>query len=78
MFTDVTAGSNFAPTGFFRAGLAVAEAYDAGILGQKVLGSSKGDTAFDDLTFPTRPLYSGNPWFLRFVVSYYQWRDGRA
>ena len=46
-------------------------------LGQKVLGLSEGKTAFDDLPFPTKPLYSGNPWFLPAVVSWYRWRDKR-
>ena len=44
-------------------------------LGQKVLGLPEGKTAFDDLPFPTRPLYTGNPWFLPAVVSWYRWRD---
>jgi glycine/D-amino acid oxidase-like deaminating enzyme len=46
-------------------------------LGQKVLGLSQGKTAFDDLPFPTKPLYTGNPWFLPAVVSWYRWRDKR-
>ena len=46
-------------------------------LGQKVLGLSQGETAFDDLPFPTKPLYTGNPWFLPPVVSWYRWRDKR-
>jgi len=44
-------------------------------LGQKVLGKAEGKTAFDDLPFPTRPLYTGNPWFLPATVKAYQWRD---
>ena len=44
-------------------------------IGQKVLGLKAGKTAFDDLPFPTRPLYSGNPWFLPPMVAYYRWRD---
>ena len=46
-------------------------------LGQKVLGLAEGQTAFDDLTFQTRPLYSGNPWFLSPTIAYYRWRDRR-
>ena len=46
-------------------------------LGQKVLGLAEGKTAFDDLPFPTKPLYTGNPWFLPAVVSWYRWRDKR-
>ncbi|HSF95686.1 MAG TPA: FAD-binding oxidoreductase [Thermohalobaculum sp.] len=45
--------------------------------GQKVLGSQAGRTAFDGLPFPTRPLYSGRPWFLPAVVAWYAWRDRR-
>jgi hypothetical protein len=44
-------------------------------LGQKVLGSKEGHTAFDDLSFPTRPFYTGNPWFLPATVAWYRWRD---
>ena len=35
----------------------------------------KGRTAFDDLKFPTRPLYTGRPWFLPALVGWYRWRD---
>ena len=35
----------------------------------------EGKTALDDVPFPTRPLYQGNPWFLPAVVSWYRWRD---
>ena len=44
-------------------------------LGQKVLGLVEGKTAFDDLPFPTRPLYNGRPWFLPAVVSWYRMQD---
>ncbi|MFK7939193.1 MAG: NAD(P)/FAD-dependent oxidoreductase [Roseovarius sp.] len=44
-------------------------------VGQKVLGLSEGRTAFDDLNFQTRPLYTGKPWFLPPMVAYYRWRD---
>jgi glycine/D-amino acid oxidase-like deaminating enzyme len=46
-------------------------------MGQRVLGLKEGRTAFDDLPFPTRPLYFGRPWFLPAVVAYYAWRDRR-
>ena len=46
-------------------------------MGQKVLGLSEGRTGFDDLPFPTRPLYSGRPWFLPPMVAWYRWRDRR-
>ncbi len=47
-------------------------------LGQQVLGLAEGRTAFDDLPFPTRPLYTGKPWFLAASVRWYRWLDGRA
>jgi len=44
-------------------------------LGQKVLGKAEGKTTFDNLPFPTRPFYTGYPWFLPATVKMYQWRD---
>ena len=44
-------------------------------LGQQLIGDPAGATAFDDLTFQTRPLYTGKPWFLPAVVGWYRWRD---
>jgi hypothetical protein len=29
----------------------------------------------DETPFPTRPFYTGNPWFLAPTVRYYRWRD---
>ncbi|MFX0545924.1 NAD(P)/FAD-dependent oxidoreductase [Roseovarius sp. S1116L3] len=46
-------------------------------LGQKVLGLADGRTAFDDLPFPTRPFYTGRPWFLPAAVAWYRWNDAR-
>jgi hypothetical protein len=46
-------------------------------MGQKVLGLAEGRTAFDDLPFPTRPFYTGRPWFLPAAVAWYRWRDGQ-
>jgi hypothetical protein len=40
-----------------------------------VLGLPEGRTAFDGLAFQTRPLYTGNPWFLAPSVRYHRWRD---
>jgi len=45
-------------------------------VGLRVLG--RGDasrTAFDDLEFPSHPLYSGSPWFLSAMVAFYRLRD---
>ena len=44
-------------------------------IGQQVLGLDEGRTAFDDLAFQTRPLYTGKPWFLAPSIRYYRWRD---
>ena len=44
-------------------------------IGQQVLGRPEGRTAFDGLAFPTRPLYTGKPWFLAPSIRYYRWRD---
>lgn len=46
--------------------------------GQKVLGLKEGRTGFDATTFQTRPLYTGNPWFLAASVRYYRWLDARS
>lgn len=43
--------------------------------GQKVLGLAEGKTGFDGMPFPTRPFYTGNPWFLPWIVAWYRWRD---
>lgn len=44
-------------------------------VGQQVLGLREGRTAFDGLSFATRPFYYGRPWFLGAFVAYYRWRD---
>ncbi len=44
-------------------------------LAHKVLGDEEGKTAFDGISFPTRPLYTGDPWFLGVAVAYYQAMD---
>lgn len=46
--------------------------------GQKVLGLKEGRTGLDATTFQTRPLYTGNPWFLAASVAYYRWLDRRG
>jgi glycine/D-amino acid oxidase-like deaminating enzyme len=46
--------------------------------GKRILGQAEGKTAFDDLPFPTRPLYYGTPWFLPATVAWYRWCDTRA
>ncbi len=44
-------------------------------MGQRILGLAEGRTAFDELPFPSRPLYTGKPWFLPATVAWYRWRD---
>lgn len=44
-------------------------------LGQKVLGMAEGQTALDGLTHPTRPFYTGKPWFLPATVAWYRRQD---
>lgn len=41
----------------------------------KIAGKQAAPCAFDELPFPTRPAYTGDPWFLPVVGSYYRLRD---
>lgn len=43
---------------------------------QQMLGLKEGRTGFDGISFPSRPLYTGKPWFLSASVAFYRWRDG--
>jgi glycine/D-amino acid oxidase-like deaminating enzyme len=42
---------------------------------QQLLGRAEGKTALDGRRFETRPLYSGNPWFLPCTIAFYRLRD---
>ena len=44
----------------------------------RVLGDPQGSCAFDGRPFPTRPFYTGNPWFLPLVMGWYNLRDRLA
>lgn len=45
-------------------------------LGYKMLDQEeKGRTAFDDLAFETKPLYSGNPWFMPMLLNWHRVAD---
>ncbi len=68
-------GAHFA-MGYCGTGVAMAS-YLGMRTGQKVLGQDEGQTAFDGMSFQTRPFYTGNPWFLGAAVRYYRWRDNR-
>jgi glycine/D-amino acid oxidase-like deaminating enzyme len=41
----------------------------------KIAGAANERFALDGLPFPTRPTYTGNPWFLPVVGGYYRLRD---
>jgi glycine/D-amino acid oxidase-like deaminating enzyme len=41
------------------------------VLGLKVLGSPEGRTPFDGQHFPARPYYQNKPWFLPFLITYF-------
>lgn len=62
-------GYNFAgvPMGSFF-GLKIAQA---------ILGHPDEACAFGSESFPTLPLYRGNPWFLPLAMRYFAWKDAR-
>ena len=67
------AGIHYA-MGYCGSGICLAS-YLGHRLGQQLLGQEEAATAFDKPRFQTRPLYSGNPWFLAPSVRYYQMVD---
>ncbi|MEM1053557.1 MAG: FAD-binding oxidoreductase [Pseudomonadota bacterium] len=71
--TGVHDGMHFA-MGYCGSGVSMAS-YLGMRMGQKILGLKEGRTAFDDVHFSTRPLYTGKPWFLPPMVAWYRWRD---
>ncbi len=44
-------------------------------IGRKIAGKSNSVTSYDTDDFPDHPLYSGNPWFLPVVGSWFRLRD---
>ena len=65
----------FYAMGYCGSGVARAS-YFGTKLGYKMLGDTeKGRTAFDDLPFDTRPLYTGNPWFMSPVIQWHRALD---
>ena len=40
-----------------------------------MLGDERGYSAFEDLPFDSRPLYSGTPWFMPAVVRWHRGLD---
>ena len=71
--TGVHNGVHYA-MGYCGSGVSMAS-YLGKRLGQKVLGLAEGMTAFDGLQNPTRPFYTGNPWFLPATVAWYRRQD---
>jgi glycine/D-amino acid oxidase-like deaminating enzyme len=43
--------------------------------GHRILGNKAGETVFAERGFPTVPFYSGNPWFVPHLMSWYGLRD---
>lgn len=46
-------------------------------LALRVLGDESAATGLDGRTFPTRPFYTGNPWFLPLIIQWYAHKDRR-
>jgi glycine/D-amino acid oxidase-like deaminating enzyme len=46
-------------------------------IAQRILGLPDGASAFEAATFPTLPLYRGNPWFLPLAMRYFAWKDAK-
>ena len=44
----------------------------------RVLDDPAAATAFDGRPFPTRPFYTGKPWFLPLGIAWYNLRDRLA
>ncbi|MBL8672711.1 MAG: FAD-binding oxidoreductase [Alphaproteobacteria bacterium] len=44
-------------------------------LALKIMGKPEGRSVFDALPFETRPLYTGKPWFLPFMIAKYRLMD---
>lgn len=45
------------------------------VAAQQIMGGGNSVSAFTRLAFPTRPFYTGNPWFMPLVGTAYQMRD---
>ncbi len=72
--TGVHDGIHYA-LGYCGSGVSMAS-YFGMRTGQRVLGLAEGRTGVDGISFPTRPLYTGNPWFLSASVAWYRYLDG--
>lgn len=74
MHIGVNEGVHFA-MGYCGSGVGMAS-YLGMRLGQQTLAMPQGKTALDNIAFPTRPFYTGKPWFLPAIVGWYRWCDG--
>lgn len=61
-------------TGYCGSGVGMAS-YLGMRMGRKAAGTEKTPSAFERISYPTRPLYTGNPWFLAPSVLVYRLRD---
>lgn len=66
-------GMHFA-MGYCGSGVSLAS-YCGNKMGRKISGLEDSSTAFEQLKFDSRPLYTGDPWFLEPSVLYYKLRD---
>jgi len=71
--TGVRDGLHFA-MGYSGTGVAMSS-YLGHKAALRVMGRPGAATAFDDLEFPTKPLYDGRPWFLPLVAAWYRLHD---
>ena len=71
--TGVYNGLHYA-MGYCGSGVSLSS-YCGAKMGRRIAGLEEADTAFDRIRFQTRPMYSGNPWFLKPAVLYYKLRD---
>jgi glycine/D-amino acid oxidase-like deaminating enzyme len=60
--------------GYCGSGISLAP-YFGTRLAQQLLGNPEGRTFLDGLTFQSRPLYWGKPWFVPAAIAYYRLRD---
>lgn len=74
--TGVREGIHYA-MGYCGSGVAMAT-YLGHKTALRVLGSPEAATPLEGLEFPTRPFYTGNPWFLPLVAFTYRWADRLA
>ena len=74
--TGVRSGVHYS-MGYCGSGISLSS-YLGAKTGLRVAGQPEGKTALDDLKFPSRPYYWGNPWFLAPSIFYYRWKDRTA